>query len=77
MTELARTLRAFRGLSEALREAVAESKLAYELNANSYSYSCLSACLAAERALEVLREAFQAADIVLAGQAQGAHRSKQ
>ena len=47
MTELARTLRAFRGLSEALREAVAESKLAYELNANSYSYSCLSACLAA------------------------------
>jgi len=41
-------LRALRGLSEALREAVAESSLAYELNANSYSYSCLSACLAAE-----------------------------
>jgi hypothetical protein len=59
MTELARTLRAFRGLSEALREAVAESKLAYELNANSYSYSCLSACLAAERALEVLRAAIE------------------
>ena len=59
MTELARTLRPFRGLSEALREAVAESKLAYELNANSYSYSCLSACLAAERALEVLRAAIE------------------
>ena len=59
MTELARTLRAFRGLSEALREAVAESKLAYELNANSYSYACLSACLAADRALEVLRAAIE------------------
>ena len=60
MTELARTLRAFRGLSEALREAVAESKLAYEFNPNSYSYSCLSACLEAERALEVLRNALEA-----------------
>ena len=60
MTELARTLRAFRGLSEALREAVAESKLAYELSTNSYSYSCLSACLAAERALGVLRDASEA-----------------
>jgi len=59
MTELARTLRAFRGLSEALREAVAESKLAYEFNPNSYSYSCLSACLAAERALEVLPAAIE------------------
>jgi hypothetical protein len=36
MTEPARTLRALRGLSEALREAVAESKLAYELTANSF-----------------------------------------
>ena len=67
MTELARTLRAFRGLSEALREAVAESKLAYELNANSYSYSCLSACLAAERALEVLRAAIEESYLRLGG----------
>jgi hypothetical protein len=59
MTGQPRTLRALRGLSEALREAVAESKLAYEFNANSYSYSCLSACLAAERALDVLRETLE------------------
>ena len=55
MTKHARTLRAVRGIEEALREAVAESKLAYDSNATSYSYSCLSACLAAERALEGLR----------------------
>jgi hypothetical protein len=59
MTEQPRTLRALRGLSEALREAVAESKLAYDFNTNSYSYSCLSACLAAERALEVVRDALE------------------
>ena len=59
MTEPARTLRAFRGLSEALREAVAESKLAYEYAANSYSYSAMSACMGAERAFEVLREALE------------------
>ena len=63
MTELARTLRAFRGLSEALREAVAESKLAYDFTANSYSYSAMNACIGAERSLAVLREALQAADI--------------
>ena len=56
MTEPARTLRALRGLSEALREAVAESKLAYRFSPSSYSYSCLNACLAAEQALEVLRD---------------------
>jgi hypothetical protein len=60
MTEQPRTLRALRGLGEALRVAVAESKLAYELNTNTYSYSCLSACLAAERALELLRDALEA-----------------
>jgi hypothetical protein len=32
MTEHARTLRAARGIEEALREAAAESKLAYDLN---------------------------------------------
>ena len=64
MTEPARTLRALRGLSAALREAVAESTLAYELNANSYSYSCLSACLAAERARDraALEESYLAAN---------------
>ena len=62
MTEQPRTLRAFRGLREALRNAVAESKLAYELNTNTYSYACLSACLAAERALEALRDALEAGD---------------
>jgi hypothetical protein len=57
MTEQPRTLRALRELSEALREAIAESKLAYELN--TYSYSCLSACLAAERALDAPRAAIE------------------
>jgi len=81
MTGQPRTLRALRGLSEALRDAVAESKLAYGLSTNSYSYSCLSACLAAERALEVLRDALEAernvgvADIALARRApQGANQ---
>jgi hypothetical protein len=59
MTEPARTLRALRGLSEALREAVAESKLAYEFNANSYTFAAMTACMGAERALDVLREALE------------------
>jgi hypothetical protein len=59
MTEPARTLRALRGLSEALREAVAESTLAYDFTANSYSYSAMNACMGAERALDVLREALE------------------
>ena len=59
MIEKPRTLRAVRGLSEALREAVAESKLAYEFAANSYSFSAMNACMGAERALDVLREALE------------------
>jgi hypothetical protein len=59
MTEQPRILRALRGLSEALREAVAESKLAYEFAANSYSFSAMNACMGAERALDVLREALE------------------
>ena len=59
MTEPARTLRALRGLSEALREAVAESTLAYDFTANSYSFSAMNACMGAERALDVLREALE------------------
>jgi hypothetical protein len=39
--------------------AIRTEQLAYEFNANSYSHSCLSACLAAERALEVLRAAIE------------------
>jgi hypothetical protein len=59
MTEPARTLRALRGLSAALREAVAESTLAYGFTANSYSYSVLNACMGAERALDVLQDALE------------------
>jgi hypothetical protein len=59
MTEPARTLRALRGLSEALREAVAESTLTYDFTANSYSYSAMTACMGAERALDVLRAALE------------------
>jgi hypothetical protein len=60
MTGQPRTLRALRGLGDCLAQCLAESKLAYELNTNTYSYSCLSACLAAERALEMLRDALEA-----------------
>jgi hypothetical protein len=60
MTEHARTLRAVRGLDVALREAVAETTLAYELSASSYSFSAMSACIAAQRALGFLREALEA-----------------
>jgi hypothetical protein len=42
-----------------VRNAVSESKLAYELSPNAYSYSCMIACLAAERALEALRAALE------------------
>ena len=59
MTEPPRTLRAIRGLNEALREAVAESKLAYEFAANSYNFSTMNACMRARRAFEMLREALE------------------
>jgi len=61
MTGQPRTVRALRRLSEALREALAESRVAYEFAANSYSYSAMDACMRAERALEVLRDALEAA----------------
>jgi hypothetical protein len=35
-----------------LREATEESRLAYEFSANSYTFSAMSACIAAEQALE-------------------------
>jgi hypothetical protein len=59
MTEPAGTLRAFRSVSAAVREAVAETRLAYEFNANRYSFSAMSACMAAERALDLLEEALE------------------
>jgi hypothetical protein len=59
MTEPARTLRAFRSVSAAVREAAAETRLAYKFNANCYSFSAMDACMAAERALDLLEEALE------------------
>jgi hypothetical protein len=57
MTEASHTLRCFRKLEAILGEATAESRLAYEFAANSYTFAAMNACIAAEQALEVLREA--------------------
>lgn len=57
MNDPARTIRALRGLSEAPREGIAESWLAYNLTSHSYSYSAMKARIAAGRALKVLLEA--------------------
>jgi hypothetical protein len=46
-------------IAAADREAVAESKLAYDFIANSYSYSAMNACMGAERALDVLQDALE------------------
>jgi hypothetical protein len=43
-----------------LREAIAEARLAYSYVPSSYTYSCLSACLAAEQAVAALRAALLA-----------------
>jgi hypothetical protein len=43
-----------------LREAIAEIKVAYAFVPNSYTYSALQACLAAEQAFAVLRETLEA-----------------
>jgi hypothetical protein len=40
-----------------LRKAIEQAKLGYEFSPNSFSYSCLSSCLAAEQALAVLSDA--------------------
>jgi hypothetical protein len=45
------------GLSQALRKAVAASKLAYEFAPNSYSFSAMGACIGAEHALDMPQEA--------------------
>ena len=47
--------RALTSLDNAIREAVRQSRLAYEFRPNSYSHGSLSACLAAENALGVIR----------------------
>ena len=39
-----------------LRKAISEAKLAYEFGPSSFTFGCLSACLAAEQALAVLRD---------------------
>ena len=57
MTDHAQTLRALRGIETAIRTAVAEARAGYEFSANSYSFAAMSACFAAERALDDLRAA--------------------
>jgi hypothetical protein len=47
--------RALTSLDNAIREAVRQSQLAYKFSPNSYTYGSLSACLAAENALDVIR----------------------
>ena len=42
------------------RRAIAEAKAAYAFVPNSFTYSCLSACLAAEQALAVLADGLSA-----------------
>jgi hypothetical protein len=43
-------------LAAYLQEAIDQAKLGYEFSPNSYSYSALSSCLAAEAALGVLAD---------------------
>lgn len=47
--------RALTALDNGIREAIRQSRLAYEYCPNSYTHGSLSACLAAENALGVLR----------------------
>jgi hypothetical protein len=56
MTDRYRILRALRRLEQAIDTAVAESKLSYERRADSYSFGCASACMAAQTALIALRQ---------------------
>ena len=55
-------LRAFRDLRRVVQASVDQAKLGYEFSPNSYSHSCLSACLAADAALSVLSDALAIAD---------------
>ena len=47
--------RALASLENAIREAVHQSRLAYQFSPNSCTYGSLSACLTTENALGVLR----------------------
>ena len=47
--------RALASLDNAIREAVRQSRLAYEFVPDSYTHGSLSACLAAQNALDVIR----------------------
>jgi hypothetical protein len=47
--------RALTALDNGIREAVHQSRLAYEYCPNSYTHGSLNACLAAENALGVIR----------------------
>jgi hypothetical protein len=53
-------LRTYRDLRRIHRGAVGQAKLGYDFSPNSYSYCAMSSCLAAEAALDVLREALEA-----------------
>jgi hypothetical protein len=46
--------RALKSLDNGIREAIRQSRLAYEYCPNSYTHGSLSACLATENALEVI-----------------------
>jgi hypothetical protein len=60
MTGHYRNRAGLRSLTQTIQRAMAETKLAYQFSANSYSFSAMNACFAAERALEVLRDALEA-----------------
>jgi hypothetical protein len=49
-------LRTLRELRRILREAVDQAKLGHAFSPNSYSYRAMSACLAAEVALDALSD---------------------
>jgi hypothetical protein len=59
MTGHARPLRALRGVLSASREALAETRLAYKFNPNSYSFSAMNACMMVECALNALQDALE------------------
>ena len=56
MTAKATATKAAARATSELRKAIAEAKAAYAFAPNSYTYSCLGACLAAEAALAVLAD---------------------
>jgi hypothetical protein len=55
MTDEPITARAAARAATELTKAISDAREAYEFVPNSYTYACLSACLAADAALEVLR----------------------